>query len=203
MLGRVLVVALCALVTMTVPLSFPPGGGPTGVDRAVATGVHDVLDGDSGLYQALAFPSNGYVVLPLLLAAVAWFGFRRQWRRAATMLAVPELTLALNTWVLKPLWNRPLDDYLAYPSGHTVHLVAVATTFALLTDSARTRAVVAAVTALTMAAVTVGMIGLGYHYATDVLGGIAAAIALPIVMCWAAAALAPDRTGRPRTPAMP
>ncbi|MEV6280308.1 phosphatase PAP2 family protein [Nocardia sp. NPDC051832] len=183
------VVAVCVLITVLVPLSFPVGGGATEVDREVSGAIHGALDG-RGVYQALVFPSNAYVVLPLLLAAVAWFAYRRQWWRAATMFVVPEITLAINAGFLKPLWDRPLDGYLAYPSGHTVHLVAVATTFALLTDSARVRYCVAAVTGLATAAVTAGMIGLGYHHLTDVLGGIAAAIALVTALCWAAQLLA-------------
>ncbi|WP_194818427.1 phosphatase PAP2 family protein [Nocardia sp. XZ_19_385] len=189
-LGWVSVAVLCALITVALPLSFPAGGGATDLDRDVADSVHEALDGDRGVYQVLVFPSNAYIVLPLLLAAVVWFAYRRQWWRAATMFVVPEVALAVNAAVLKPLWDRPLDGYLAYPSGHTVHLVAVATTFALLTDSPRTRRWVAAVTALAMVAVTVGMIGLGYHHLTDVIGGIAAAFAMVTALCWAAQLLA-------------
>ncbi|MEU0501130.1 phosphatase PAP2 family protein [Nocardia sp. NPDC005998] len=99
--------------------------------------------------------------------------------------------------MLKPLWDRPLHDYLAYPSGHTVHLVAIATTFVLLTDSmrARVRTVVIATVALLCAAV--GMIGLGYHLPTDILGGTAAAIAL-VTACGRPADRLLEPTGRIR-----
>ncbi|MFC9898327.1 phosphatase PAP2 family protein [Nocardia sp. NPDC127579] len=181
-------------MTVLVPLSFPAGGGSTDLDRSVADAVHRHVGADA--YPALVLASNGPVVVALLLTAVAWFACRRRWWSAATMFVVPESTLAINAALLKPLWDRPLADYLAYPSGHTVHLVAVATTFVLLTDSTRARFGVALATALILAAVTIGMIGLGYHHLTDVLGGTAAAVALSIALCWVAARIR-DRTDRP------
>ncbi|GAB2681793.1 phosphatase PAP2 family protein [Nocardia goodfellowii] len=192
-LGGLIVVTLCAVLTVAVPLSFPADGGATDVDREIARSVHRTLDDTGGVYQALVFPSNGYIVIPLWLAAVAWFVHRRRWWRAATMFAVPELALAVNTWVLKPLWDRPLADYLAYPSGHTVHLVAVATTFVLLTDSPRVRRWAAGATVFVLCGVAVGMIGLGYHHATDVLGGVTAAVAMATALCRLADFLAARR----------
>jgi undecaprenyl-diphosphatase len=177
---------LCGAVTVAVPLTFPHDGGPTGVDREVAAPIHTELDGHPGVYQALVIPSNGYILIPLLLMAAAWFAYRGDRWRAATMLVVPELTVAINSWLLKPLWERPLHDYLAYPSGHTVHLVAIATTFVLLTESARARAVVFALTTVALCGAAVGMIGLGYHLPTDILGGGSAAIALVTLLCWSA-----------------
>lgn len=185
---RAHVIALCVicsgvLITVLLPLTFPHSGGPTGVDSALADPIHSAADGHPGVYRALVIPSNGYILIPLLLAAAAWFGHQGWWRRAAAMVVLPEVAVGINTWVLKPFWDRPLHDYLAYPSGHTVHLVAIATTFALLTDStrARIRTAVLAIAALLCAAI--GMIGLGYHLPTDILGGAAAAIAMVTALC--------------------
>ncbi|NNH70822.1 phosphatase PAP2 family protein [Nocardia uniformis] len=172
--------ALCAaLLTVALPLSFPADGGPTGLD----TWFEDRLDGDTGLYRVLVAPSNTYIVIPLLLAGAAWFAYRRLWWRAGFILLAPEFAIIVNSLLLKPLWDRPLQHYLAYPSGHTVHLVAVITAIALASESRRARTGIAAVTAVVIApAVTVGMIGLGYHHATDVLGGAAAAVAMVTVL---------------------
>ncbi|MET8873502.1 phosphatase PAP2 family protein [Nocardia sp. NPDC004604] len=203
-LGRVRanLVALCVVfigigIAVTLPLTFPRDGGSTDLDRALAEPIHSAMDDRPGIYQALVIPSNGYILIPLLLAAAAWFGNRGQWRRAAAMVVLPEVVVGINSWVLKPLWDRPLHDYLAYPSGHTVHLVAIATTFVLLIDSmrARVRTVVIATVALLCAAV--GMIGLGYHLPTDILGGTAAAIAL-VTACWRPADRLLEPTGRVR-----
>lgn len=166
------------VVTLLVPLSFPPGGGSTSVDLTLERHIHSALDAHRWLYSVLIFPSNSYVVLPLLIASAAWFAYRRQWWRASFALVAPELVVAVNTFALKPFWGRELQHYLAYPSGHTVQLVAVVTAFALVSDSARVRTVTTIVMIVVLPAVMIGMVGFGYHHPTDVLGGTAAAVAL-------------------------
>ncbi|MBF6300210.1 phosphatase PAP2 family protein [Nocardia amamiensis] len=183
------VAATGVAATAAIPATLPADGGPSALDRAIADPVHAALDARPGVYEALVVPSNGYVLLPLLILACVWFARRGDLRRAATMLVVPELAVAINTWLLKPLWGRQWHDYLAYPSGHTVHLVAIGATFVLLTEPTHARRVVAAVATVAMPAAAVGMIGLGYHHATDILGGIAAAITMAISLCWAAGLL--------------
>ncbi|WP_051178426.1 phosphatase PAP2 family protein [Nocardia concava] len=166
------------VVTLLVPLSFPPGGGSTSLDLTLERDIHSVLDAHRWVYSVLIFPSDSYVVLPMLLASAAWFAYRRQWWQAGFALVAPELVVAVNTFALKPFWGRELQHYLAYPSGHTVQLVAVATAFALVSDSARVRAVTTIVMIVVLPAVMIGMVGFGYHHPTDVLGGTAAAVAL-------------------------
>ncbi|MEV4125298.1 phosphatase PAP2 family protein [Nocardia sp. NPDC049707] len=189
-LGRVRanLVALCVVLVggglvVTLPLTFPVDGAATDLDRALAQPIHSALDDHPGGYEALVIPSNGYILIPLMLAVAAWFGYRGQWRRAVAMVLLPEVVVGLNSWVLKPLWDRPLHDYLAYPSGHTVHLVAIATAFVVLTDSMRARIVTIVIATVALVCAAVGMIGLGYHLPTDILGGAAVAIAL-VVACW-------------------
>ncbi|MEC3918623.1 phosphatase PAP2 family protein [Nocardia sp. CDC160] len=166
------------LVTVLVPLSFPTGGGSTSVDRTLEGDIHSALDTHRWAYSVLVFPSNNYVVLPLLLAFAAWFAYRRQWWQAGFAVVAPELVVAVNTFALKPLWDRQLDHYLAYPSGHTVHLVAVVTAFALVSESTRVRTTTVLVMIVVLPAVMIGMVGFGYHHPTDVLGGTAAAVSL-------------------------
>ncbi|MEV5833137.1 phosphatase PAP2 family protein [Nocardia sp. NPDC052112] len=189
-LGRVRtnLVALCVVlvglgVVVALPLTFPGDGAATDLDRALTQPIHSALDDHPGGYEALVIPSNGYILIPLLLAAAAWFGYRGQWGRTVAMVAIPEFVVGLNSWVLKPLWDRPLHDYLAYPSGHTVHLVAIATAFVVLTDSTRARVVTIVIATAALVCAAVGMIGLGYHLPTDILGGAAVAVAL-VVGCW-------------------
>ncbi len=166
------------LVTVVVPQFFPADGGPTGFDRSLGEHIHTSVGAHTWVYRVLVFPSNGYVVVPMLLAGVAWFAVRRQWWRAAFMFLAPELAIIMNSLVLKPFWDRQLQHYLAYPSGHTVHLVAVVTAFALVSESVRVRVSAAVVMAVVLPAVLVGMVGLGYHHPTDVIGGTGAAVAL-------------------------
>lgn len=171
--------ALCAAVVMVaVPWSFPSDGGPTSLDLWFEDRIH----GRPGWYDVLVVPSAAYIVIPLLLAGAAWFAYRRLWWRAGFVLLAPEFAIIVNSLVWKPLWDRPLQHYLAYPSGHTVHLVAVVTAIALASESQRVRTIVVAFTAVALVAVAVGMIGLGYHHFTDVVGGTAAALAMVTVL---------------------
>ncbi|MEU6564324.1 phosphatase PAP2 family protein [Nocardia nova] len=171
------VILIGILITVTVPLTFPAGGGPTTADRAIGDRVHDGLDAHPGIYHALVIPSNAYIVLPLLLLGMLYCALRRDWWGAGFLLIVPELVVAINTWALKPLWDRHLQHYLAYPSGHTVQFVAIATGLVLVAATLWWRIALGLIAAVALAAVAVGMVGLGYHYPTDVAGGTACAIA--------------------------
>ncbi|MBC7303941.1 MAG: phosphatase PAP2 family protein [Nocardia sp.] len=183
-MARAAAIAAGAALTAAIPLTFPPDGGASELDAVVSENAVS-----PGLAEVLVAPSNAPVVVVLLLAACAWFALRRQWWQAVTMLVVPEIALAINTWLLKPLWARPLHDFLAYPSGHTVHMVAVATTFVCLSASRSARITVVALTALALIAITPGMVELGYHRPTDVLGGAVAAATMSIGLCWICDAL--------------
>ncbi len=190
--GLVAAVGAGVLVVVLLPLTFP-GGGATGFDRVVGEWVRAGLGAHPRVFEGLVVPSNAYVLLPVLVIGVVGYGVRREWWRAGFLLVAPEVAVAVNTWVLKPLWDRPLQDYLAYPSGHTVHFVAIATAFVLLAEHQRIRAAQVAVAAVLLAGVAVGMVGLGYHYPTDILGGTAAAIALVTAMYAALGPISRDR----------
>lgn len=179
-----------ATVAVALPWSFPPGGGETTFDLAVNEQVDPRLDPQPWIAEVLTLATNTGVVLAILCGGAAWFAWQRKWWETTTMVLVPETAVAVNAWALKPLWSRPLHDYLAYPSGHTVHLVAVVTTLVLLLRSMRARAVIVALTAVAWFGAGIGMVALDYHLATDVLGGSAAGIALAIGLYWVAVYLA-------------
>ncbi|MGW0181078.1 phosphatase PAP2 family protein [Nocardia sp. NPDC003345] len=185
-LSTVAVTTAGAAVTAAIPLTFPPGGGPTSLDLAVSSRIHPRLDPRPWLAEVLALASSTGVVLVLLCAAVALFAWQRKWWEAVTVVLVPEIAVAINTWALKPGWGRPLHDYLAYPSGHTVHLVSLVTTVVLLLRSVRARLALVALAVLALGLGSVGMIALDYHEATDIAGGAAAGIALAAALFWTA-----------------
>jgi undecaprenyl-diphosphatase len=176
------IVLLGVLTTVLLPLSLPADGGPTGFDRAIGGRVHSAVDAHRWAYRSLVAPSDAYVVIAVLLAGVLWYLWRRDWWRAGFLFVAPGLAVAINTYALKYVWHRHLHHYLAYPSGHTVQCVAVAAGFVLLAPTVRVRTVAIVVAAVLLVAVAVGMVGLGYHYPTDVVGGTATAIALVTAM---------------------
>lgn len=175
-----IVVALCLLVAVLLPLSFPTGGGPTEADKAITDWIHSTFS--TSACHALVTPSDGPVVIGALVFGVVVLLWRKRWRDATFLAIAPELAVGVNEVLLKHLWHRHLHDYLAYPSGHTVQFVAVATGFVLVTRSVRLRLLEVAAIGLLLACAATGMIGLGYHYPTDILGGACTAIAIVVLL---------------------
>ncbi len=176
------VVFLGVLITVLLPLAFPAGGGPTGFDRVVDDRIHSALDTHHTVYTVSVTPSDAPVALAVLLIGVLWYAWRRDWWRAGFLLVAPELVVAINTYALKYVWHRHLHHYLAYPSGHTVQFVAIATAFVLIVPAPRLRIGATVLTLVLLASIAIGMVGSGYHYPTDVLGGAAIALALVTAM---------------------
>ncbi|TSE01897.1 hypothetical protein FOS14_00410 [Skermania sp. ID1734] len=177
----VAIAVLGCLLTVLLPLSFPANGGATGPDDWASEEVTDSFGGQHSLLSALAEPSVSTVLLPIIGVAFVILAFRRRWYGAAVVLIGPLLAVAVNSWVLKPIFDRHLSYYLAYPSGHTVSLIAVVTALALVTAGVLRMAVLV-IGALAMLCAAIGMIGLGYHHLTDIVGGIGAGAAL--VIAW-------------------
>lgn len=159
------VAVACALATLVLGLVFAGGRSPSALDSAAAS---DVSGLGHGLLDALVLPTEPYVLLPAIAVIAGICLYRR--RRGDALLAVagPAVAVALNTWVLKPLFDRWKDGTLVYPSGHTVSLVTVLVVLVLF---ARWKAAAIVLGVVLLGCATVGMIGLGYHYLTDIAGG--------------------------------
>lgn len=157
----------CALLTVVLGLPFVGDRGPSDVDAAAQSAI---AGWPHGLLRALVQPTEPYVLLPVLALLVAWCLRRSRPWDALFAAVAPAIAVAANTWLLKPVFDRWKGDTLVYPSGHTVSMVATLVVLLALTTG-RSRTITAAVGAVLLAGIAIGMIGLGYHYLTDVAGG--------------------------------
>jgi undecaprenyl-diphosphatase len=133
-----------------------------------------------------------WVIIPALVALVAWL-LRAGHRRSVLFLIVAILGSGVLQWTMKPFFARPrpvlpwaqvLPDY-SFPSGHTMNAAIFYGGVALVVWSllGRRAGLAALVIAAAIAlAVGVSRIYLGYHYLTDVVGGIVAGIAWLLVV---------------------
>jgi len=164
----------CGLLTLALGLVFAGDHEPSGVDRAARSAV---AGWPSGVLRALVLPTEPYVLLPVLALLIGWCLHRsRRWDALFVALG-PAVAVAANTWLLKPLFDRWKGDTLVYPSGHTVSMVATLAVVYLLA-SGLVRRITVIVGAVLLGCVTIGMVGLGYHYLTDVVGGTLFAMAV-------------------------
>ncbi len=133
-----------------------------------------------------------YVVPILFVAVVGWLIWRRQFRAAAfiTVATVGSLVLqgAMKPFFARPRpqlpWAQVLPDY-SFPSGHTMNTVIFYGAVALVIWSImgrRAGLLAVGVAAILAFGVGVSRIYLGYHYLTDVVGGILAGIAWLLVV---------------------
>jgi membrane-associated phospholipid phosphatase len=168
------IAAVCGLLALLLGLPFAGGSTPGAVDDAAARAVAHL---SPGVLRALVVPTEPYVVLALGLLAVVLCLRAGRRLEAGLALAVPVLAILLTTFLLKPLYDRWKNGTLVYPSGHTVSLVAVLTVLVLVTR----RVVVVVLAAVALLAAAAGLVGLGYHYLTDVAGGTLWAVAVVLV----------------------
>lgn len=157
----------CALLALALGFVVAGDRGPTGIDAAALS---PVSGWSPGVLRALVAPTEPYVLLPALSLLVVWcLCTSRPWD-ALFVVVGPAVAVATNTWVLKPAFDRWKGDTPVYPSGHTVSLVAtLVVVFVLVRGAWRTITVLLG--GVVLVGVTLGMMGLGYHYLTDVLGG--------------------------------
>ena len=175
------VAALCGAVALSLGSVVAGEHAPTGLDQAFESGVADVFGG-SWVLSVLVAPTEPWAVLPVLGVVAVAGVVRRRPDLTALAVSAPAVAVGLNTVVLKPWFGRYYDDHLAYPSGHTVSLVATVTVVALSVSTTRTRVLTVVVGVVLTGCAAVGMAGLGYHYVTDVVGGAATAVAVTLGM---------------------
>jgi membrane-associated phospholipid phosphatase len=144
------------------------------------------------VYLALVVDYGGEPIgAAIVVTAVVTLCLALGHRRAAVLaIAGSALTVATTT-LLKPVVDRTIHgDFLAYPSGHTALITALALIMALVAAD-RMRASTPTGTLLVLAAAGVGgaamawaQVALGAHYPTDTVGGFCTAIAVIPATAW-------------------
>lgn len=197
-------VAACVLVTVVLGLLVAGQHEAGPVDARIDAALQARLAGHVHAVQAMIALGN---VLPstIVTVAIAVICLAARRLRGALLVAAIPLAVTLTEYVLKPLFGRTLAGLYAYPSGHvTVAAAIVVTVVVLLTGPDRLplpaplRWLLVAAALAELAAVAVGVVAAGMHYATDTFGG--AAVGTGTVL---AAALALDWLAARRGPGAP
>lgn len=189
MVAGIIAVAVAGIVVLGVHYAgdYRPGWVDHAIDARIQRHLRSHLDTLHNVVN-LADPIS-IVACCAVLAAVFFFTGRR--RAAALAIVGPPVAVGFTDLVLKPLIGRRLGDELAFPSGHTTAAVSVALVIVvvLLGPSrprwpAALRWVAAALAVAVAAVVAVALVGSGYHYATDTLGGFCVATAVVPTVAW-------------------
>ena len=192
--GRRLIAVIIGLAAAGVAVlgaHYADETGPGRVDSAIDARVRHRLRGHLRFLHHLVSTADPISVI-VGCAALAVL-FLLAGRRRAALLAVlgPALAAGVAEFVLKPLINRRINDALSFPSGHTTAAVSVAIVIvvALLGPSrprwpAAFRYAMSIASLLGAAAVATALVGSGYHYSTDTLGGFCVAVGVVLAMAW-------------------
>jgi membrane-associated phospholipid phosphatase len=128
------------------------------------------------LFDRLVWLGSPFFVAIAALGFCLWAWRRRDRLGAAVALLGPFVALFITEVVAKPIVDRTKGNGLAYPSGHVTGataLAAVAVVLAYRHWGHRYAVRVAVVVAALPLLVGAGVVRLGWHYATDVVGGLA------------------------------
>ena len=176
-------VVFCAILVAVLGLLFAHQATADQFDHAIDSPLITWLGDHPGLAVRLAYP--GSRVPAIVLSAAFVVGCLLVGRLNGAVLAAVAVpaTVGLNDGLLKHLVHRTYLGVLAYPSGHTATMFAIAATVAvlLLTPSRQAklgalRMVIAVATCVVGGVVAVGVIGLRFHYFTDTVAGAAVGI---------------------------
>jgi len=184
--------ACCAVVVAVLGALFAHQTTADGFDRAVDTPIISWFAGHQDLALRLTKPGSLVPAAVLTAAIVIACVVTRRFNGAVLALAAVPVAEVISESLLKPLIHRTYLGSVAYPSGHTTAIAALAATlFVLLAVPPRPirtgvlrwlRLLVLAAACLLCVGVGIGLIGLKWHYFTDVVAGAAVGIGTVCVL---------------------
>jgi membrane-associated phospholipid phosphatase len=196
----VAVIVAAAIGTIVLAVHYAGGHRAGRLDHAIDSRLQHRLGGHLRFLEHLVRLGDPPTVVAIcaVLAVVLFFAGRR--KAAALAVFGPAVAAGFTEFVLKPLIDRRLNDALSFPSGHTTGAVSVAVVIiVVLIGPSRprwpmvVRWAASALTLLEAGAVATALVGTGYHYATDTLGGFCVAVGLVLTVALAIDTLAEHR----------
>jgi membrane-associated phospholipid phosphatase len=183
--GLAVVIVMCAVLgTAALGVRYGHTRTPGRFDRHVDAAIQRHVGGHPHLLLRLidlADPGSVIVICVLLCAALLLLN-----RTRLAVLAVlgPALAGGLVDLVLKPLFDRHIGTMLSFPSGHTAATASLAlVVITAMIGPARLpwpfllRWLIAVAATASVPVIAISLVGEGYHYATDTIGGLLVAIA--------------------------
>ena len=170
----------CAVVVAVLGALFAGQSQPDRLDAAVGDWLRSTIGTHPAPLNVLVNFGEPPLVTALTVVLVLAAMVGRRWRGAVLAAVAVPLAVGLTELALKPLFGRTIGGALSYPSGHATSGFALATVAAILFAApARPRIPAFARRLLLLGAflfaavVAVAMVGLWYHYFTDIIGGAA------------------------------
>jgi membrane-associated phospholipid phosphatase len=190
---KFMLVGAVACLLALVPLALAAYSiGPTrSFDSSLLLHMYRPTDSPARLFGEPLVLIGELPAVVLLLGGLVWLGLRWGRRRETIAAAAVVIGAGTSTQVLKLLfahprfqeawWTSPHE--LAFPSGHTTAAASLSVALFLIVPPAQ-RMTAATVGLLATAGVGISVVVLGWHYPSDVLGG------LLVVAAWTLGAAA-------------
>jgi membrane-associated phospholipid phosphatase len=185
-----LILACCiVVVAVTGAFAWRSSHGDA-VDRPVDSWIRNLFAADHEALHLVSELGGRNAVVVLTLAVIAGCLLAGQVAGAALAAISLPVTSCVVELVLKPLVHETISGSATFPSGHTASTIALAAVIAVLLanpprgrPSRPARVVIAAAAGCVAFAVGIAMVGLGFHYFTDVIAG--AAVGTGVVLATA------------------
>jgi membrane-associated phospholipid phosphatase len=181
---------------------------PGSVDRPVDAWIRDHFSRNLPVFKDAVWLGDPRQITVICAVIVLACAVTRRFRAAFLVAIAVPLAGATTEYALKPLIDRTLWGNVAFPSGHTTGVCALAVVIVvLLTGPERPplpgpwRWLLSALVLLLVALTAVSVVALHFHYFTDTIGGVAVGSGIALLTAFVIDWLSP-RLSRPR-PAAP